>query len=263
MGPGLLLVAHGSADPRAAGTVNGLARRIGALRPGLAVAAGFLEHAGPRPAAALDGLPPGPVVVAPLLLAEAYHATVDVQEVVEAIGATGRRAVRAGVLGPDPELAGIGQQLLLAAGVPAGAAVVLASAGTSREEANAATRAQAASLAALRGTAVQAAFASAAEPDVPRAIAELAGRGAPVAVLRWLLSPGRFADQVAEAARAAGAACTGLLGEHPALPRLVLARYDEAAGMLGPPDRTARDGGRAGGAGRGSAGGGAHRRPGR
>ncbi|MGH3743425.1 MAG: sirohydrochlorin chelatase, partial [Mycobacteriales bacterium] len=65
----------------------------------------------------------------------------------------------------------------------------------------------------------------AAEPTVPQAIASLTP---PVVVLRWLLSPGRFADRVADDARAAGATCTEVIGDHPLLADLLLARYDAA-----------------------------------
>lgn len=225
MKPALLLVAHGSRDPRAGVNVETIASRVRRLRPELTVVPCYLDHAGPRPAAVLSRLP-GPVVVLPLLLAAAYHASVDVAAVVAA--APGR-AVSAQVLGPAPELLGIGQDLLRGAGVPGAAAVVLASAGTGRPEANAATAEQAEELAAVRGRPVLAAFATAAPPTVDEAIHQLHARGLEVAVLRWLLSPGLFADQIAASARTAGARCTQVLGAHPQLAALVLARYDEAA----------------------------------
>jgi len=76
--------------------------------------------------------------------------------------------------------------------------------------------------------AVEAAFASACEPTVEAAVAELRARGAErVAVATYLLFPGLFADKVA----AAGAdVASGVLGDAPEVARLVLARYDARRG---------------------------------
>src|ERR1051326_6280711 len=71
----VLLVAHGSRDPRAAATTRALARAVAAVRPGLDVRVGFLELSQPRPAEVLAAMPAGTVVV-PLLLTRAYHGTV-------------------------------------------------------------------------------------------------------------------------------------------------------------------------------------------
>ena len=49
LGTAVLLVAHGSADPRAAASTRALARAVAAQRPGLDVRTSYLDHAGPRP----------------------------------------------------------------------------------------------------------------------------------------------------------------------------------------------------------------------
>ena len=41
--PVLLVIAHGSRDPRHAATVQALVRRVRAMRPGLRVETGFLD----------------------------------------------------------------------------------------------------------------------------------------------------------------------------------------------------------------------------
>lgn len=41
--PVLLVIAHGSRDPRHAATVHALVRRVRAMRPGLRVETGFLD----------------------------------------------------------------------------------------------------------------------------------------------------------------------------------------------------------------------------
>jgi sirohydrochlorin ferrochelatase len=72
----LLLVAHGSRDPRAANTTRALARVVAAARPGLDIRVSFLELAEPGPAAVLRTLGE-PAVVVPLLLTNAYHGRID------------------------------------------------------------------------------------------------------------------------------------------------------------------------------------------
>lgn len=210
MTPSLLLVAHGSADPTATASVDAVRDRLAARRPAVACAAGFLERARPSAAEALGGLP-RPVVAVPYLLAPAYHARVDV-------AGLGADAV-ADVLGADPALLAVAVDRLAGTKGP----VVLAAAGTSDVAANAETARFAAMLAARLGRPVTAAFASAAEPRV----ADVAAPG--TTVLRWVLSPGQFADRIAAAG---GAAVTDVIGDHPAVVDLLLARYEAAAATL-------------------------------
>ncbi len=78
----------------------------------------------------------------------------------------------------------------------------------------------------LGGATVVPAYASAAAPTVPDAVGALAARGHHrVAVASYFTAPGRFAAYCAAAATGPAAAP---LGDHPALARLVLRRYDEA-----------------------------------
>ena len=70
----LVLVAHGSADPRAAVQTRALARRVGGVPA-------FLDHAGPRPGEVLFGLARRghrSAVLVPLLFTAAYHGRVDI-----------------------------------------------------------------------------------------------------------------------------------------------------------------------------------------
>ena len=212
--PSLLLVAHGSRDPAAATQVYTVLARLRALRPDLSCTAGFLERAAPTAADALATLP-RPVVVVPYLLAAAHHARVDVG------GLVSDGVVAADVLGDDPLLVGVAADRL---GQQPGS-VVLATAGTSDAEANAVSAGFAGRLGEALHRPVVAAFASAAEPTVAQAISSLPS---PVVVLRWLLAPGTFADRVAADARAAGAACTDVIGDHPVVADLLLARFDAA-----------------------------------
>ncbi|MDX6302442.1 MAG: hypothetical protein QOF53_3656, partial [Nocardioidaceae bacterium] len=109
MTPGsLLLVAHGSRDPRHAVTISQIARATAAARPGLNVRVGYLEHNAPAVPAALADLAAGGArraTAVPLLLGHAYHGRIDVPAAVaEGSMRTGVRVDLAAVLGPDPRL---------------------------------------------------------------------------------------------------------------------------------------------------------------
>jgi len=85
---GLLLLSHGSRDPRAAEVVDALVVAVSA-RSGLPVRACHLDFTDPTPDVALrrlaaDGF--GSVRVLPLLFTPGYHVTHDVPEAVEASG---------------------------------------------------------------------------------------------------------------------------------------------------------------------------------
>jgi sirohydrochlorin ferrochelatase len=189
------------------------------------------------------GVPPAPrhVVVLPLLLTAAYHSEVDLPAVLdEASRALPGLSISYGqVLGPDPLLLGALDRRLAESGVtgPAGdIAVVLAAAGSGRPAANAAVARLAASWQAARGwRAVVPAYASAAAPTPAAAVSALLHGGAPrVVVATYLLAPGLFADQVAEASLRAGAsAVSGALGAAPEVATIILNRYAEAMARPG------------------------------
>ncbi|MEU9609170.1 sirohydrochlorin chelatase [Streptomyces sp. NPDC048057] len=109
--PRLLVVAHGSRDPRHAATVHALVGRVRALRPGVRVETGFLDFNAPSVPQVLERLAadePGArgaaveVVALPLLLTRAFHAKSDIPAVLaEASARLPRLRVRqAEVLGP-------------------------------------------------------------------------------------------------------------------------------------------------------------------
>nr|WP_306839531.1 CbiX/SirB N-terminal domain-containing protein [Catenuloplanes nepalensis] len=90
----MVLVAHGSRDPRAANATRALVRAVAALRPGLDVRASYLDHAGPRPGEVLSVLESAGcarAILVPLLLTAAYHGRVDVPDVVRTARAEGLR----------------------------------------------------------------------------------------------------------------------------------------------------------------------------
>ena len=230
----LLLVAHGSRDPRHAATVTDLAARVRALRPGLAVEVGYLDHCAPRIGQVLGRLE-GPVTALPLLLNRAFHARSDIPAVLaESAAAHPGLTVRQGpVLGPSPLLLDALDRRLAEAGVrpSADTGIVLAAAGSSDPAANAVTREVAAVWQRLRGWgAVEVAHASAAPPRVADAVAALRARGLTrLAVAPYLLAPGLLPDRITAEAHAAGVGTVaGPLGAAPELARLLLHRHDQA-----------------------------------
>lgn len=235
----LIAVAHGSRDPRSAATVHALLGVVRSMAPGLDVRAAFLDLSAPRLADVLAGLADqghDEAVVVPLLLGRAYHARVDIPGAVS-LAAQRHPRLRltvADVLGPDRRLESAAFRRLLAAGADPdddGLGVVLAGAGSSHEPANALVRDVAAGWA--RGTRWRAvaAFAAAARPDVPAAIATLRARGARrIAVGSWFLAPGLLPDRVARDALTLdpGAVVAAPLGADPDVADVVLGRYAAA-----------------------------------
>jgi sirohydrochlorin ferrochelatase len=236
----LIAVAHGSRDPRSAATIDELVAVVRAARPGLDVRAAFLDLSAPRlpdVLAAVHAEGHTGAVVVPLLLGHAYHARVDIPgAVARAARVHPRLRIRvADVLGPDPRLAAAAARRLREAGAdPADPelGLVLAAIGSSHAPANDAVRAVARELRrGTRWTGARAAFATAAAPDVPAAIAALRARGARrIAVGSWFLAPGLLPDRVTAATRATAptALVAAPLGPATELADVILTRYRAA-----------------------------------
>jgi sirohydrochlorin ferrochelatase len=235
----IVLVAHGSRDPRAARATRALVRAVAAARPGVDVRASYLDHTLPRPGQVLSALEAAGherVTLVPLLLTAAYHGRVDVPDVVRAARASGLRLPVAvtDVLGPVgddvPEwlLAGLSRRL-----AEAGSgfdAVVVAAAGTRDAAARETVVRAADALGARLGVPAAVAYASAAAPTGAEAVAELRARGARrIGVAGYFLAPGLLYDTVTGSARSAGAAAVAEpLEDAWELARLVLSRVDTA-----------------------------------
>lgn len=238
--PALVAVAHGSRDPRSAAAVRQLLDVVRANGSGLDVRAAFLDLSAPRLGdvlAALHGEGHREVVVVPLLLGSAYHARVDVPALVSE--ATRRLPLLsvtvADVLGPDRRLESLALSRMLDAGASLAderLGVVVAAAGSSHQPANALVSTVAGRWAARYSWAgAVAAFAAAADPDVPAAIERLRARGARrIAVASWFLAPGRLPDRITRLAREADpdVLIAEPLGADAGLASLILDRYDEA-----------------------------------
>ncbi|MDT0266875.1 sirohydrochlorin chelatase [Streptomyces sp. DSM 44915] len=229
--PTLVAVAHGSPDPRAEPAVRALARLVRALRPSVPVELAHLDNDRPRLADTLARLR-GSAVLVPLLFSRGFHVKHDIPGALAPV-ADRLRATVAGSLGPHPLLAEALHSRLVEAGYRPGSAVVLAAAGSSDPESAAGTAYTAAMLSTrLGGVPVLPAYASAATPTVPDAVAALRAQGhREVALASCFTAPGQFAERCA---RAAPGVVAAPLGSHPALARLVLHRYDQARRAANP-----------------------------
>ncbi|MET9999496.1 sirohydrochlorin chelatase [Streptomyces microflavus] len=242
--PVLLVIAHGSRDPRHAATVHALTGRVRAQRPGLRVETAFLEFNAPSVPRVLERLAAegaAEVVALPLLLTRAFHAKTDIPSVLrEARARLPRLHIRqADVLGPSPLLNATLGRRLREAGVRPGdiprTGLVLASAGSSDPEAIAVIAEIARELRHTGWCAVRPAFASASLPRTEGAVRTLRAEGVErVAVAPYVIAPGRLPDRIAAGAEAAGAdVLADVLGPAPELARLLLDRYDGARVPVG------------------------------
>jgi sirohydrochlorin ferrochelatase len=243
--PALIALAHGSRDPRSARTVREIVATTKKLRPDLKIEAAFLDHARPDLDTVVDRLVArghAEIVVVPLLLTTAYHARVDVPDVVLAAADRHRDrglAIRVvDVVGTDPSLLSILDERLREAlresRVRELDALVLAAAGSSDALANATI----ARLARLWGNRhhlpTSVAFASAAPPSTGEAVRDWRRQGRRhVAVGSLFIAPGKLPDRAEELALEAGAvAVSRPLGAHDELGRVILARYSVGALQL-------------------------------
>ncbi|MBR7837629.1 hypothetical protein KDL01_30395 [Actinospica durhamensis] len=262
----LLLITHGSRDPRYAASFAALCARL--RQDGHRAEVGHLGLCGPDPAGAAaalarglsaDTVAPGRerVVAVPMFLGHGYHVTHDVPAALSTARAVlvGRAAVVAAApLGPDPLLVEAMESRLRELGVWPGdpeVAVLMASAGSSDPGVRAGMAAAAAWWARSGWHGVTPAYAAGGGPDVAAALASARAAGAAEAVVAsYFLAPGHLADRVALAAAGAPMSAPFLTpaDADPALVRLVLRRAAQAlepAAAAGGPARH-RGQGRAG-----------------
>ncbi|MFB7161649.1 sirohydrochlorin chelatase [Streptomyces sp. NPDC056121] len=232
--PVLLVIAHGSRDPRHAATVHALVREVRALRPGLRVETGFLDFNVPSVNGVLESLAAEgvrDVVALPLLLTRAFHAKADIPAVLRQAPAR-LRIRQAEVLGPSPLLTTALERRLYEAGLtPADkptTGVVLASAGSTDPEAIAVIAEIAREWRHTGWCAVRPAFASASLPRTEDAVAQLRAEGVRrVAVAPYVLAPGFLPDRIARGAAEADV-LADVLGPAPEVARLLVRRYEAA-----------------------------------
>lgn len=225
----LILTAHGSADPRSADTARSVVETIRKLRPGLDARVAFCEKNSPNLRDELSTLRGQPAIVVPLLLADAYHARVDIPQMIDAAGADVRQA---DVLGEDDRLIHVLRQRLEHAGVSRldpRVGVIVTAVGSSRPAANTRTATVARELTLTTRWTATTAFATGQHPTLAEAEAELRRRGASRPVIApWFLAHGRITDRVASFAAAQGIPMSAPLGAHRQVAETVLDRFDAA-----------------------------------
>ncbi|WNI18507.1 sirohydrochlorin chelatase [Actinacidiphila sp. ITFR-21] len=237
--PPLLVIAHGSRDPRHAETVRALTRRVAATRAGLRVDTAFLDFCAPSVPQAVRRLAADGVrqaVALPLLLTRAFHAKTDIPAVLResAAAVPALRLRTAEVLGPSPLLTAALERRLRGVGLRPGdrpsTGVVLACAGSTDPEARAVIDGIAREWERTGWSAVRPAFASASLPRTEDAVRALRAEGVRrIAVAPYVVAPGFLPDRIARGAREAGAdVLAPVLGAAPELAALLLDRYDEA-----------------------------------
>ena len=243
--PALVALAHGSRDPRSARTIRGLVDQVRAMRPDLRIEPAFLDLSRPSFDTVVDRLVKAgheEIVVVPLLLTEAYHATVDVPSAVAAASSRHPEVrLRAShILGVEPVFLEVLDQRLRAALRQARVreldALVLAAAGSSDPLANQAVARLARQWGSKHRLPTVAAFASAAPPATGEAVRAFRAQGRRhIAVGSLFLAPGTLPNRAAELALEAGAvAVSEPLGVDLEVARAVLARYAVGAVELVP-----------------------------
>jgi sirohydrochlorin ferrochelatase len=233
----LVLTAHGSKDPRSAANARAVAERVARMRPGLDVRLAFCELNTPSLVDVLNGLPGSTreAVVGPLLLANAYHARIDIPGQIASCGAAERGidVGQAQPLGEDPRLVSLLRQRVMELGVSRlddRFGVLVAAIGSSDPVANARTAHVATKLmAGTRWSGATTAFVTRPEPSLAEAADLLRRRGARrVVIAPWFLAPGRLPDRVQTFAEGAGIEMAAPLGAHRLVAATVLDRFDQA-----------------------------------
>ncbi len=215
---GLLLVGHGSADPRHAAALQRLTDRVRSLTAN-PTELGFLEHNQPAAAGAAMQLRlagADALILVPLLLSDGFHARADVpQAAALASRASGLPVAVAAALGPHQLIAAACRQRV--SDEIGSGRLLLAQPG----EADSAAGELAESVA--RDLAVPVTHGlEALEHELGHATAD-------TVVIRLLLADGVLADRMGAICRAAGVDSIGVLADAPALADLVLLRAAEAA----------------------------------
>jgi sirohydrochlorin ferrochelatase len=229
----LVLTAHGSADSRSAANARAVAGLLTRLRPGLDVRLAFCELNSPGLIDVLNGLPSTrKAVVTPLLLANAYHARVDIPRQIAGCG-TPERVWQAPVLGEDDRLVSVLRRRVAQLGVSRlddTLGVLVVAIGSSDPAANARTARVAPKLLSGTGWAgATTAFATLPQRSLAEAVGRLRRQGARrVAIAPWFLAPGRLPDRVRSFAHDAGVQMAAPLGAHLLVAETVLDRFEQA-----------------------------------
>jgi hypothetical protein len=221
----VVLLAHGSPDPRSSAAVEELADRLESFLSGPTVRVAYLNHNWPTLTAAVgrerDAGSVQDVVVLPLLLSQASHALRDVPAAVADAQRDSRITITVGeTVGMELDLA-----LALDSQVTPGSPIVLAWAGGRSEQAQMATAALVDAWQEATGREVVAAAANESGDLLRAAAAELHERtGIVPSLATFTLFPGVLADQVLAVSAALGLPATTPLFQQPALLEILARR---------------------------------------
>ena len=238
----LIAVAHGSRDPRSSATIHRAVDALRRRRPDLDVRVAFLDLSEPGVDQVVDdlaGAGHGRIVAVPMLLGKAFHAKVDLPELLHAARTRHPHVsiTQADVLGDDRLLIEAVRDRIIDTGVAVSDSTVgiaLAAVGSSVAPANQRTRVIAEKLLAGTGWAgAVTCFATSVSPSPTDAVAQLRALGAErIVVAPWFLAPGLLTDRIeASVADLPNVAHAEVIGAHPALVDLVSRRYDSALSM--------------------------------
>lgn len=223
--PALVLVAHGTRNPRGVEMIAELAEAVG--REVGATRVAFVDVLGPSPSEVLRVLD-GPAVVVPAFLASGYHVHTDVPR--EVADSEHPQVIVTRALGPDPVFARVMLERLRAVGWSAGDAIVFAAAGSSDPRALLEHRRAAAMLAEIARVPVRIGYVATAHPTVPDAVALSRREGhSRVFVASYLLARGLFHSRLVDAGSDGVADPLGL---HPGIVDLVVDRFREGSAAL-------------------------------
>ncbi|MDN3238855.1 sirohydrochlorin chelatase [Glycomyces tritici] len=215
----IVLVAHGSPDPRSPEVVRAIARAAGAD-------AGFLEFNEPHPVEVLRGLADtgiGAAVALPLLLTDAYHSRTDLPDVAKRAEES-RPGFAVAVARPVGDLS---LAKALVRDLPFGIdGLVVCAAGTRVDEGRAHVAAVAAEAGRLLGVPAGPGFASGPGPKAGETVEALKAQGAQhIAAVCYFIAPGLLCDTAIASAREAGVDHVGEpLGTAPELIELIAKR---------------------------------------
>lgn len=218
----LLLVAHGTRDPKGTAAVAAIADAVRARLHSVPVELAFADVRPPTVTEVLDRIG-GPAVVVPAFLAAGYHVRVDVPEQVICSGKSDVLITRP--LGPLPALVNAVHERIRDAGWRPGDALVLAAAGSTDSRAVGDVRRAATLLSDRIGSLVRTGYLTTRSPRLVDVVRDARRSAARVVVASWLLAPGLFhhwaldsgADAVADP-----------IGPHPLLVDVIERRYRDA-----------------------------------
>lgn len=226
----LILVAHGSRDPRFGDTARRVRAAVAEALPAVDVGLAFLDLDEPLVGDALAGLDDGCVVV-PLLLAPGYHSEIDLPAI---IAEHARHAVRCGEVIGRHSLTRALADRLTEAGTCDGDGIVLTAVGSSNPLADGLVRRRAIELSTRLHRPVEVVHATrlgARDRALRGAIRRLHAAGAQrIVVSPYFLSAGLLTERVEDALDriAPGSLVAGPIGTHPVLIEAVVESYHRA-----------------------------------